>query len=114
MVTLPRLRDIRCSAQWSATAWTLVGGLLGHPIVVGASRRHREQGLGLLEEAGGNPGHRRLMPFHPGPNPDDLQTSRIIAPGPELGRTPTAGVPAAGNDRAEKPAQRPRCGRPDR
>src|SRR5437879_13803297 len=95
MVTIPRLRDIRCSAQWSATAWTLVGGLLGHPIVVGASRRHREQGLGLLEEAGGNPGHGRLMRFHAVPYLDDRQTSRTIAAAQALARTTTTGGNAA-------------------
>src|SRR3989441_1794540 len=106
MVTLPRHRDIRCSAQRPATAWTLVGGLLGYPIVVGASRRHREQGLGLLEEADGNPGHGRLMRFHAVPYLDDRQTSRIIALDQELARTTTRGVNDAGNDRAEKVAQR--------
>src|SRR5438552_882062 len=106
MVTIPRPRDIRCSAQRSATAWTLVGGLLGYPIVVGASRRHREQGLGLLEEAGGNPGHGRLMRFHAIPYLDDRQTSRIIALDQQFARTTTRGVNDAGNDRAEKVAER--------
>src|SRR2546430_14479686 len=102
MVTLPRPRDIRCSAQRSATAWTLVGGLLGYPIVVGASRRHREQGLGLLEEAGGNPGHGRLMRFHPGPYPHDRQPSPILPADPELAPTTIRGANNGGNEPAEE------------
>src|SRR2546425_13059454 len=99
MVTLPRPRDIRCSAQRSATAWTLAGGLLGYPIGVGASRRPREQGLGLLEEAGGNPGRGRLMRFHAAPHLRRRQTSPVLAPDPEAARRTTRGVQDRAQDR---------------
>src|SRR6266705_2473990 len=96
------------SGLFGTTSWArrpVLGGL-GHLLIVGASRRHGEQGLRLLEEAGGNPGHRRLMRFHAVPYLDDRQTTRIIALDQQLARTTTRGVNDAGNDRAKKVAER--------
>src|SRR5713226_7635754 len=82
------------------------GGLIGHPMVVGAPHRHRDRRLRLLQQAGGNPGHGRLMRCHTVPHLDDCPTSRIVVLDEPLARPAARSVKDTGNDRTKKVAER--------